>query len=90
MYTYRVISEGAGVPEMNDLHAVLVDEPGRIEGGFIVFAERFGMSPAHENAVGKRCRVIRTGEDGQPAGETGGAVRMVEPLQVSLDGGGWQ
>ena len=75
---------------MDDLHATYLDEPGRIEGGFIAFVEGFGMSPAHENAVGKRCRVIRIDEDGQPAGETGGAVRMVEPVQVSLDGGGWQ
>ena len=74
---------------MTDLEAAYVQEPGKIEAGYIEFSTSLGLVPTHyEPAVGERCRVMRN-RDGHET-ETGGAVEMVTPLRIALDGGGFQ
>lgn len=92
MDTYRVISDASGVPELADLRAIYVDEPGPIEGGEIEFDRNYALDARLaqlERAVGQRCEVIRSREGREIS--KGGAVLSVTPtLRVSLDGGSWE
>ena len=89
MYSYRVISEAGGVPEMSDLEAIDVHEPTRQFGGFIVLSFPYPDPFPYEPGVGKRCRVIRS-RDGHSE-ECGGVVQGLSPtVRVSLDGAGWK
>jgi hypothetical protein len=90
--TYRVISDASGVPDLSDLRAIYVDEPGPVEGGEIEFDTNYALDARLsqlEQAVGQRCQVIRSREGREVS--KGGAVRSVTPtLRISLDGGRWE
>lgn len=91
MYTYRVVSDVSKVPDMSDLEASYVEKPSRRGGVFrITFSTAYPLNQAvYEPAVGVRCRVVRTSDDGESQ-ECGGAVQSVTPrVRVSLDGEGW-
>jgi hypothetical protein len=89
MYSYRVVSEASGVPEMTDLEPAYMEEPTSRDGGCIAFDSGYEMNPTpYEPAVGRRCTVIRTA--GGRSQECGGAVESVTPVRVALDGGGWR
>ncbi len=92
MYTYRIISEATGAPEMADLEADYVEQPSQHGSVFhIRFFADYSRNPVpYEQAVGVRCKVIRTDESGR-AEECGGAVARVTPyVEVSLDGAGFR
>jgi hypothetical protein len=91
MDTYRIVSEARGAPEMTDLGEPRISTPPvRGECFDIVFPNGYSGSVAYELAVGMRCRVIRTADDGSQR-QCGGAVLAVGPVvRVSADGEGWQ
>lgn len=92
MYTYRIVSDHTGVPEFADLGAPIVSPPASPGATFDLIFTGVGFQDLHrfEPAVGVRCRVVRTTEDGAGQ-ECGGAVLQVEPrIRVSMDGAGWQ
>jgi hypothetical protein len=91
MDSYRVISDLTGVPEMTDLRATYVKEPGRRDGGMIMFDADYTLDPRFiqlDRAVGARCVVVRT-RDGRES-RKGGAVETISPPRVMLDGGPWE
>jgi hypothetical protein len=91
MDTYRIVSEAQGAPEMTDLGEPRISTPPlRGESFEIVFPNDYSGSVAYELAVGMRCRVIRTADDGSEQ-ECGGAVLAVGPsVRVSADGEGFK
>lgn len=91
IYTYRVISEVASVPDMTHLEAGYAEEPSSRGDVFhTTFSTGYTQNPApYEPAVGARCRVIRM-RDGESQ-ECSGAVERVTPyVRVALDGEGWR
>ncbi len=91
MDTYRVITERAGVPELTDLRAAYVDEPGPVEGGRIVFDADYTLDPRYvqiDRAAGALCEVVRI-RDGHESRKRG-SVRSINPLTVDLNGGRWE
>jgi hypothetical protein len=92
MYEYTIISDIEDVPELPGLGAARESAP--TSPGAVVeiaFERAPGLSEVrqYEPAVGVRCRVIRTDDNGNTQ-ERGGAVLQVSPfVRVSLDGEGW-
>jgi hypothetical protein len=92
MYEYTIVSDVEGVPELADLgaeHESAPTSPGAVVQ--IVFERAPGHTEfrQYEPAVGERCRVTRTDDDGNTQ-ERGGAVVQVSPVvRVSLDGEDW-
>jgi hypothetical protein len=91
MWSYECISDASNVPAMTDLGSPGVlgpNSPGGVSQ--LTFLQDFGHDfVRYEPAVGVRCKVVRTNDDGVHQ-ERGGAVLSVQPLRVSLDGAGWQ
>lgn len=92
MYEYTIVSDRDGVPDLTDLGAGRESVPRRPGDSVqIVFERALDITEfrQYEPAVGVRCRVIRTDEDGTTQ-ERGGAVNRVTPfVGVSLDGEDW-
>jgi hypothetical protein len=92
MYEYTIVSDVEGVPALADLGAAHESAPpssGAVVQ--IVFERAPGLTAfrQYEPAVGSRCRVTRTDDNGNSQ-ERGGAVLQVSPVvRVSLDGGDW-
>jgi hypothetical protein len=91
MDSYSVIPDNSTVPELTDLQLLYLDQPTGGGCGYVAFSftPNISMLSLYEQAVGQRCRVLRT-----RAGQTqacGGAVKSVTPtLRVSLDGASWE
>jgi hypothetical protein len=92
MYAYTVVSEMEDVPELVGLGAARESAPtSRGAVVEIVFERAPSLAEfrQYEPAVGVRCRVIRTDDNGNTE-ERGGAMLQVSPVvRISLDGEGW-
>jgi hypothetical protein len=92
MYEYTIVSDIEDVPELAGLGSARESAP-TAPGAVveIVFERAPGLREVrqYEPAVGVRCLVIRTDDNGNTQ-ERGGAVLQVSPfVRVSLDGEGW-
>jgi hypothetical protein len=91
MWTYQVVSDSERGPRMTDLGEPHIGTPAHRGDGFdVIFRPNWGMDfVRHEGAVGVRCTIIRTDDSGQRQA-CGGAIRRVEPLEISCDGAGFR
>jgi hypothetical protein len=62
MDPYSVIPDNSTVPELTDLQLLYLDQPTGGGCGYVAFSftPNISMLPLYEQAVGQRCRVLRT------------------------------
>jgi hypothetical protein len=68
MDTYSVISDNSNVPELTDLELLSLDQPtgGRLSVRGLLRRAQLQQAPGNEQAVGQRCRVLRTARWSDP------------------------
>jgi hypothetical protein len=93
MYTYTIVQEIEGVPELADLGGASESQlASRGAAGTLCFpsgVSDFSELVQYERAVGCGCRVIRTADDGHRQERDGAVLRASPFVHVSLDGGDW-